>query len=192
MDNEEDEESGEDDEDEVEDYALLEEDEPISVWSLRRIADRDATMTEEEKKKLKKTDAGIDDWIRKYLREQYERIDASVKQLVSISARCRLTHRRLNVPRSSSSSSPKRPRGCSPTTIPPRGLKRLFHSVRRSATSSSATRRAANPSTRHSPYCSLPPAPPSAPSSRHSCRRDQRGRSCSTRPLTRERRRAEL
>lgn len=74
---------GEEADEEVDDFPLREEDEPVSVASLKKLAARDETLTEEEKAKAKKTARGVDEWVHRYIQTAYGRVSPEVQALVS-------------------------------------------------------------------------------------------------------------
>jgi hypothetical protein len=83
MESEDGEDKEEEGDEEVEEFELTEDNVEITVDMMKRLASRDETITEAEKKRIKKVDGAVDRWILSYVDRQYAQVTTESKELVS-------------------------------------------------------------------------------------------------------------
>jgi hypothetical protein len=57
------------------------------VSTMKKLAARDESLTDVEKKRLKSVEGGIDKWIRSHVASQYSAVNVVARQLVSCTGR---------------------------------------------------------------------------------------------------------
>lgn len=82
----------EEDDEEEEEFELDDNAPEVTVDMMKRLAARDVTITEEERKRIKHVDAAVDRWILSYIERQYAEVTNESKELVSPSTLSDVAH----------------------------------------------------------------------------------------------------